>query len=228
MRPPETDQPTTGQPTTGQPTTGQPTTGQPTTGQPIRIHPSAEVEPGAHVGAGTSIWHLAHVRAGARIGAGCNLGRGVYIDADVVVGDRVKIQNYALVYEPARVAAGVFIGPAAVLTNDLYPRAVNVDGSAKSHQDWDAVGVTLQEGCSIGARSVLVPGVTVGPWAMVAAGAVVVRDVRPYELVAGVPARHLGWVGRSGRRLEPDGPARWRCPATGERYAEGAGGLSLL
>jgi UDP-2-acetamido-3-amino-2,3-dideoxy-glucuronate N-acetyltransferase len=193
-----------------------------------RIHPSADVEPGAEVGPGTSIWQLAHVRAGARVGAGCNLGRGVYIDSDVVVGDRVKIQNYALVYEPARVGDGVFIGPAAVLTNDLYPRAVNVDGSAKSAQDWDAVGVTLQDGCSIGARSVLVPGVTVGPWAMVAAGAVVVRDVKPHELVAGVPARHLGWVGRAGRRLEPDGAGCWRCPVTGERYVESGGGISPL
>jgi len=181
-------------------------------GSASRIHPTAEVEPGAQIGAGTSIWHLAQVRDGARVGAGCTLGRGVYIDSDVVVGDRVKIQNYALIYEPARVGDGVFIGPAAVLTNDLYPRAVNVDGSVKSPADWEAVGVTLQEGCSIGARAVLVPGVTVGPWAMVAAGAVVVRDVAPYELVAGVPAHHLGWVGRAGRRLEPDGLARWRCP----------------
>jgi acetyltransferase-like isoleucine patch superfamily enzyme len=197
-------------------------------GQPTRIHPTAEVEPGAQIGPGTSVWQLAHIRAGARVGAGCNLGRGVYIDSDVVVGDRVKIQNYALVYQPARVGDGVFVGPAAVLTNDLYPRAVNPDGSPKSTQDWDAVGVTLGEGCSVGARSVLVPGVTVGQWAMVAAGAVVVRDVRPYELVAGVPARHLGWVGRAGRRLTPDGPTRWRCPATGEQYAEDAAGLTPL
>jgi acetyltransferase-like isoleucine patch superfamily enzyme len=149
----------------------------------------------------------------------------VYVDADVVIGDRVKIQNYALVYEPARVGDGVFIGPAAVLTNDLYPRAVNVDGSLKTADDWDAVGVTLDEGSSIGARSVLLPGVTVGRWATVAAGAVVVRDVKPHELVAGVPARRLGWVGRAGRPLRPDSDGAWRCPVTGERYIESPDGL---
>ena len=193
-----------------------------------RIHPTAEVEPGAQVGAGTSVWHLAHVRSGAKIGAGGNLGRGVYVDGDVVIGDRVKIGNYALVYEPARVSDGVFIGPAAVLTNDVYPRAVNVDGSAKGPQDWQASGVTLGEGCSVGARSVLVPGVTVGPWAMVAAGAVVTRDVAPFELVVGVPARHRGWVGRAGRPLVREESGHWRCPATGERYREPATGVGLM
>lgn len=192
-------------------------------GRAARIHPTAEVEPGAEVGAGTSVWQHAHIRSGADVGKDCVLGRGVYVGPGVHVGDRSKIQNYALVYEPAWVGDGVFIGPAVVLTNDVNPRAITVDGQLKSEDDWDKEGVRLEDGCSLGARSVLVPGVVVGRWAMVAAGAVVTRDVRPYELVGGVPARHMGWVGRAGRRLEPAGPRRWRCPPTGELYLESEG-----
>jgi UDP-2-acetamido-3-amino-2,3-dideoxy-glucuronate N-acetyltransferase len=187
------------------------------------IHPTADVETGAKVGAGTSVWQHAHVRSGAEVGEDCVLGRGVYVGPGVRIGDRSKIQNYALVYEPARIGDGVFIGPAVVLTNDLNPRAITVDGQLKSEDDWDKQGVILDDGCSLGARSVLMPGVVVGRWAMVAAGAVVTRDVLPYELVGGVPARHMGWVGRAGRRLEPAGPQRWRCPSTGELYLESDG-----
>jgi len=191
------------------------------------IHPTAEVESGAEVGAGTSVWQYAHVRAGARVGAGCVIGRGVYVGPGVLMGDRVKVQNYALVYEPARVGDGVFIGPAVVLSNDLNPRAVTVDGTLKTEDDWESVGVILEDCCSLGAGSVLVPGVTVGRWAMVAAGAVVTRDVRRHELVGGAPARHMGWVGRAGIRLEPVGDGGWRCPRTGEGYWETSTGLSL-
>ena len=191
----------------------------------IRVHPSADVEDGADLGADTTVWQLAHIRSGASVGAGCTLGRGVFIDEGVVLGDRVKVQNYSLVYAPARVEAGVFIGPAVVLTNDFYPRAVNPDGSSKTAADWPAVGVTLREGCALGARSVVVPGVTVGRWAMVGAGSVVTRDVPDFGLVAGVPARQRGWVGRAGRPLAALGGGRHRCPETGEEYVEGAGGL---
>ncbi|MDD7941998.1 acyltransferase [Actinomycetospora lutea] len=189
-----------------------------------RIHPTAEVEDGSRVGAGTTVWQFAHVRHGARVGEGCTLGRGAFVDEDVVLGDRVKVQNHALIYRPARLGDGVFVGPAVVLTNDLHPRAVTVEGAPKGVDDWDAVGVVLDEGCSIGARTVLLPGVHVGRWAMVGAGSVVTRDVPPFALVAGTPARRRGWVGRAGHRLEDLGGGRYRCPATAESYVEDAAG----
>lgn len=193
---------------------------------PARVEPSADVDPRAQLGDGTSVWHLAQVREGARLGRDCVIGRGAYIGAGVRLGHRCKVQNYALVYEPAVLEDGVFVGPAAVLTNDRYPRAVAPDGSLKSAADWDQVGVTVREGASIGARAVCVAPVTVGRWAMVAAGSVVVRDVPDFSLVAGVPARFLRWVGRAGEPLEPLGPGRYRCPRTAAVYQEHDGVLS--
>lgn len=191
-----------------------------------RIDATALVEDGARIGSATTLWQYAHVRAGARIGDECTVGRGVYVGPGAVVGDRCKIQNYALVYEPAVLGDGAFVGPGAVLTNDLNPRAVNPDGTPKSAEDWDAVGVVVGRGASIGARAVCVAPVQIGAWATVAAGAVVVRDVPEYALVAGVPARHIGWVGEAGHRLKADGDgATWVCPVTGTRYREDAGRL---
>jgi acetyltransferase-like isoleucine patch superfamily enzyme len=190
------------------------------------VQPSADVDERALLGAGTSVWHLAQVREGAVLGPDCIVGRGAYIGTGVRMGARCKVQNYALVYEPAVLEDGVFVGPAAVFTNDHFPRAVAPDGSLKSAEDWEPVGVTVRTGASIGARAVCVAPVTVGRWAMVAAGAVVVRDVPDFALVAGVPARFVRWVGRAGVPLEPDGAGRWRCPQTGERYTESAGALT--
>jgi acetyltransferase-like isoleucine patch superfamily enzyme len=193
-----------------------------------RIDATAVVEDGAQVGAATTLWQYAHVRAGALIGSECTVGRGVYVGPGAVVGDRCKLQNYALVYEPAVLEDGAFVGPGAVLTNDLNPRAVNPDGTPKSAADWDAVGVAVGRGAAIGARAVCVAPVRIGAWATVAAGAVVVRDVPDYALVAGVPARQIGWVGEAGHRLKED-PAEdgtaWVCPVTGARYTEDAGRL---
>ena len=192
-----------------------------------RIVDSADVAETAQVGDGSSVWHLAQVREDATLGTGCVIGRGAYIGTGVQMGRHCKVQNYALVYEPARLGDGVFIGPAVVLTNDTYPRAVNPDGSLKSASDWDAVGVTIEEGAAIGARAVCVAPVTVGAWATVAAGAVVTKDVAPFALVAGVPARRIGWVGRSGARLVQDGE-QWSCPLTGRRYVETDGVLTEI
>jgi UDP-2-acetamido-3-amino-2,3-dideoxy-glucuronate N-acetyltransferase len=190
----------------------------------IQIEGSADVAGSARLGAGTRIWHLAQICEGATLGRGCVVGRGGYVGPDVVVGDHVKIQNYALVYAPAELEDGVFIGPAVVLTNDEYPRAVRPDGSRVEASHWEPVGVTLREGCSVGARAVCVAPVEVGRWAMVAAGAVVVHDVPDFALVAGTPARRIGWVGPAGRRLEDEG-GQWRCPVTGALFVESGGHL---
>lgn len=176
------------------------------------ISDSASVHPTAKV------WNGAHVREGAVIGVDVIIGEGAYIGIGVLVGASCKIQNRALVYEPALLEDGVFIGPGAILTNDHLPRAINPDGTQKRASDWSSVGVTVRTGASIGAGAICVAPVEVGAFALVGAGSVVTRDVPAFALVVGNPARQIGWVGRSGHRLLPDGPG-FACPSTGERYA---------
>lgn len=178
----------------------------------------ATVEDGAIVGRDCAIWPGAVVRAGAVVGARCTIGRGAYVDADVRIGPDAKVQDAALLYGPARLGTGVFVGPGAILTNDRRPRAVDPDLTKKGPGGWVAEGVAVADGASIGAGAVVVAGVTIGPWAMVGAGAAVTRDVPAFALVVGNPARRVGWVGRAGARLEDDGPGRFRCPVTGQRF----------
>ena len=192
----------------------------------IRVLASADVDDRAELGDGTTVWHLAQVREGARLGRDCIVGRGAYVGTGVRMGDNCKLQNYALVYEPAVLEDGVFVGPAAVLTNDLYPRSIDPDGKLKRGDDWEAVGVTIRQGASIGARAVCVAPVTIGRWATVAAGAVVTKDVPDFALVAGVPARRTRWVGRAGVPLEETDDGRWRCPRTGRLHVENDGRLT--
>ncbi|EPD34000.1 hypothetical protein HMPREF9306_00033 [Propionimicrobium lymphophilum ACS-093-V-SCH5] len=194
----------------------------------VRIVDTADVSDEAQIGEGSSIWHLAQVREHAVLGENCVVGRGAYIGEGVRMGNNCKVQNYALVYEPASIADGVFIGPAVVLTNDHFPRAVNPDGSLKSASDWEQVGVDIAEGAAIGARSVCVAPVKIGPWALVAAGSVVTKDVPAFALVAGVPAKRIGWVGKAGVKLEPvEGKQGFfRCPTTGAEYQEKDGNLT--
>lgn len=192
------------------------------------VERSADVALSAAIGAHTRVWHLAQVREHARVGERCTIGRGAYVGPGVRIGDGCKVQNHALVYEPAVLEDGVFVGPAVVLTNDLRPRAVMPDLRPQTDADWEAVGVRLRQGASVGARAVCVAPVTIGRWAMVAAGAVVTRDVPDFALVAGVPARQVGWVGRSGSRLVEVAPGRYRCPVTGAEHALADGLLREL
>lgn len=185
-----------------------------------RIVESADVADSAQIGDGSSVWHLAQVREDAVLGENCIVGRGAYVGTGVRMGDNCKLQNYALVYEPAVLEDGVFVGPAAVFTNDHYPRAVAPDGTLKRGDDWEAVGVTCRTGSSIGARAVCVAPVTIGRWALVAAGSVVIADVPDFALVAGTPARRIRWVGRAGVPLERGEDNTWICPSTGQKYIE--------
>ena len=168
---------------------------------PFYVHPTAEVSPEAHVGAGTRIWRQAHVREHASIGQSCNIGKGVYIDAHVRIGSNVKIQNHVSVFEGVTLEDGVFVGPHVCFTNDLAPRAITPDGKLKSADDWRITPTLVKYGASIGAGSVIVCGVTIGEFALVGAGSVVTRDVPPHALVFGNPARQHGYVCRCAYRL---------------------------
>ena len=177
------------------------------------IHPSAIVDDGATLGEGTRVWHFAHVCAGARIGAGCSLGQNVFVASDVRIGDRVKIQNNVSVYDAVTLEDEVFCGPSMVFTNVYNPRA------AVTRKD-EYRPTLVRRGTTLGANATIVCGVTIGEYAFIAAGAVVNRDVPAFALMAGVPARRIGWMSRHGERLAlpPGGRAEAACPHSGDMY----------
>ncbi|UVW30310.1 acyltransferase [Massilia sp. H6] len=179
----------------------------------IVIHSSAIVDQGAVLGDGTRVWHFAHVSAGARIGTDCSLGQNVYVGNDVLIGDGVKVQNNVSIYDAVTLEDDVFCGPSMVFTNVYNPRAAVV----RKHEYRRTL---VRRGATIGANATIVCGVTIGACAFVAAGAVVNRDVSPFALVAGVPARQIGWISRNGGRLALPlaGEGEARCPETGEVY----------
>jgi len=177
------------------------------------IHPSAIVDPGAQLGDECRVWHFVHISAGARIGARCSFGQNVFVGNDVRIGDNVRIQNNVSVYDAVTLEDDVFCGPSMVFTNVYNPRAA-VSRKAEYRR------TLVRRGATLGANSTIVCGTTIGRYAFVGAGAVVNRDVPDFALVAGVPARHIGWMSRHGERLQMPlrGDANAACPVTGERY----------
>jgi UDP-2-acetamido-3-amino-2,3-dideoxy-glucuronate N-acetyltransferase len=176
-------------------------------------HETAIVDAGAVIGDGARIWHFVHVCGGARIGRDCSLGQNVFVGNRVVIGNNVKIQNNVSVYDNVVLEDDVFCGPSMVFTNVYNPR------SAVSRKD-EYRDTVVRRGATLGANCTIVCGVTIGEYAFVAAGAVINRDVPAYALMAGVPARRIGWMSRHGERLDlpAQGEGEARCPATGERY----------
>jgi UDP-2-acetamido-3-amino-2,3-dideoxy-glucuronate N-acetyltransferase len=193
-----------------------------------RIHASADIEADVSVGPRSSVWNRAALRIGASIGAECIIGRDAFIDEGVHLGDRVKVQNGALVYHGVTVGNGVFIGPGAILTNDRFPRAVTATGELARGDDWTVSPIELRDGCSIGAGAVVVAGTTIGRFATVGAGSIVTRNVPDHALVAGNPARRIGWVCACGSRLmdaggrnagpNPVPGSAMACPSCGRGY----------
>ena len=184
----------------------------------IQIKESASVSDSATLGADCQVWDFAQIRENCFIGGNTIVGSYVYIDSGVRLGKNCKIQNGAKIYAPAEISDGVFIGPGAILTNDHNPRAINSDETRKSESDWIKSGVHIGLGASIGAGSVCVAPLTIGKWALIGAGSVVIRDVLAHEVVAGNPARHLGWVGPAGVILEEVGEGTFQCPETKSKF----------
>lgn len=176
-------------------------------------HETAIVDEGAQIGEGTKVWHWVHISPKAKIGQKCSFGQNVYIGNNVVIGNNVKVQNNVSVYDNVFIEDDVFCGPSMVFTNVYNPRSavVRKDEYRDTH---------VKRGATIGANATIVCGTTIGAYSFVAAGAVVNKDVKPFALMAGVPAMQIGWMSRFGERIELplEGQGSWKCPHTGDVY----------
>jgi UDP-2-acetamido-3-amino-2,3-dideoxy-glucuronate N-acetyltransferase len=185
----------------------------------VTIHPTADVSDEAEIGAGTRVWHQAQVREGAVIGEECIIGKGAYVDTNVRIGDKCKLQNGVFVFHGFNLEDGVFLGPGAMLLNDKNPRAINADGTLKAATDWTASAGLVRNGASLGGGVVVLPGITIGRFAMVGSGAVVTREVPDHGLVYGNPARLKGFSCRCGNQMKEAGVEGYamnmQCPVCG-------------
>lgn len=179
----------------------------------VSIHASAIVDEGAQIGEGSRVWHFVHVCGGARIGRGVSLGQNVFVGNKVVIGDHCKIQNNVSVYDNVTLEEGVFCGPSMVFTNVYNPRSL-VERKSEYRN------TLVRKGATLGANCTIVCGTTVGRYAFVGAGAVINRDVPDFALMAGVPAKQIGWMSRHGERipLPAQGMGEYTCPHTQDRY----------
>jgi UDP-2-acetamido-3-amino-2,3-dideoxy-glucuronate N-acetyltransferase len=177
------------------------------------VHPTAIVDDGAEIGDNTRVWHWAHVSSGAKIGSGCSLGQNVYVGSRGVIGNGVKIQNNVSVYDDVIIEDDVFCGPSCVFTNVVNPRAFVVRKN-------EYLKTVVKRGASLGANCTIVCGSTVGEFAFIGAGATVTKDVPPFALMVGTPARQIGWMSAYGERLPfpLEGEAEAECPNDGSRY----------
>lgn len=174
-------------------------------------HETAVIDQGCTIGEGTKIWHFSHIMSGCRIGKSCNIGQNVVVSPDVVLGNNAKVQNNVSIYTGVICEDDVFLGPSMVFTNVINPRsAVNRKSEyAKTH---------VKRGVSIGANATIVCGITLGEYCFIGAGAVVIRDVKPYALVVGNPAKHIGWMSEFGHRLNFDKQGVAICPESNAKY----------
>ncbi len=191
-------------------------------------HSAALVE-SEQIGAGTRIWAFAHVMKGARLGRDCNVGDHAFVESGARIGHRVTVKNGVMIWDGVKIGNDVFIGPAAVFTNDLAPRSPRFPAAAGRYckGEW-LVPTTVKDGASIGANATIVCGIAIGRCAMIAAGAVVTKDVPDYALVAGVPARIIGWVSAAGTKLKFDDKCIAVCPETGARWRLRSGKLTKM
>ena len=187
-----------------------------------RIHSSAAVADSAVIGDGSQIWMWCQIRDNVSIGENCIFGKGIYVDSDVSIGNNCKIQNHVSIFHGVTIDDGVFVGPHVCFTNDKLPRAVNPDGSLKSATDWVVTKTHVKKGAALGANSTIVCGITVGEWAMVAAGSVASKDVPDHALVVGNPARIIGYVCACGQRVTFSGDkAACGCGRSLKKSADG-------
>lgn len=185
-------------------------------------HETAIVDAGAQIGDGTRIWHWVHICAKAKIGAGCSFGQNVFVGNNVVIGNNVKVQNNVSIYDNVILEDDVFCGPSMVFTNVYNPR------SAVTRKD-EYRDTLVKKGATIGANATIVCGATLGEFCFIAAGAVINKNVKPFALMAGVPAKQIGWMSRFGERVDLpiSGSGKWVCPNTGDVYELRDGGLVL-